>query len=241
METKDILTFGVALLAFVVSAISTTITIIRGQREKQRAIRNEIMNVLSQIVSTAIDNAKLYQENNEKATPYYQVVSSILNQRNAFLLHQAVYLTDQVPDLVTAVEYNTLAAANANAGDLLTAEKFYRTAVERSANSFYKSMALRSYGGFLFPQRRFDEARQNFRQAISLLQGDSNQIRYTNGFTYQIWSWNELFNAESPELAQEVFARAEKEFRSIDNDRVSMDALAGLYAAVPLYSVPPRT
>ena len=238
METKDILTFGLALLAFVVSAISTTITIVRGRREKQRAIRNEITNVLSQIVATAIENAKLYQENNEKPTPYYQAVSSILNQRNAFLLNQAVYLSDQVPQLITAVEYNTLAAANANAGDLFTAEKFYRKAIERSNNPFYRSMALRSYGGFLFPQRRFAEAREIFRQAINLMQGNSDQVHYTNGFSYQMWAWNELVNAESTDLARQMFESAENEFRKIDNDKVGRDAIMGLYAAVPL---PPTT
>ncbi len=99
-------------------------------------------------------------------------------------------------------------------------------------------MALRSYAGFLFPQRRFDEAREIFRQAISLIQGDSDQIHYTNGFSYQMWAWNEFFNAESAELARQMFERAENEFRKIDNDKVGRDAIMGLYAAVPL---PPTT
>ena len=234
METKDLLTLGVALLAFLVSTISTTITIVRGRREKQRAIRNEITNVLSQIVATALENAKLYRESNEMPTPYYQAVSSILNQRNAFLLNQAAYLTEQVPDLVTAVEYNTLAAANANSSDLFTAEKFYLQAIAGSKNLAYKSMAMRSYAGFLFPQGRLDAARETFRQAIGLLQGDNNHIHYTNGYTYQMWAINELHNAQSPELARQMFANAENEYRQIDNNKVSGDAIKGLYAAVQI-------
>ena len=236
--TKDLATLGVAAAAFLLSLISTTITLIRGRREKQRAIRNEITNVLSQIVATALENAKLYQESNETPTPYFQAVSSILNQRNAFLLNQAVFLADQVPDLITAVEYNTLAAANANAGDLFTAGKFYRKAIEASKEAFYKGMAMRSYAGFLFTQRDLEAGRQNFANAIRLFAGENNQARYTRGYTYQMWSWNELFNAESVEMARQRFANAEAEFHSIDNDKLEHDSIAGLYAAVQL---PPLT
>lgn len=35
METKEILTIGLAGVAFLVSAVSTTITILRGRKEKQ--------------------------------------------------------------------------------------------------------------------------------------------------------------------------------------------------------------
>ena len=239
METKELVTLSLAILAFVVSLISTTITIVRGRRERQRAIRNEITNVMSQIVATAMENAKLYHENSGQSTQYYQTVSSILNQRNAFLLHQAAYLTEQVPELVTAVEYNTLAAANANAGDLFTAERFYRKAIEEAGNTAYKSMALRSYAAFLFPLRRFEEGRVIFQRAISLLKSGSNHDRYTNGFTYQMWAWNELHNAESSERAKALFDSAANEYQGIDNDKVSNDALAGLYAALP-FAPPPH-
>lgn len=191
---------------------------------------------MSQIVATAIEAAKLYHENNEKPIPCYQAVSSILNQRNVFLLEQAVYLTEQVPKLVTAVEYNTLAGANANAGDVFTAEKYYLKGIARSDGAFYKSIALRGYAAFLFPQRRFEEGRALFKQAISLLQGGSNQVRFTNGYTYQMWAWNELHNAESIERARQLFESAASEYTGIDNDKVSSDALAGLYAAIPLPS-----
>jgi len=158
--------------------------------------------------------------------------------QNAFLLQQATYLTDEVPDLVTAVEYNTIATATANAGDLISAEKYYKKAIEVSPNNYYRSLAIRSYAAYLFPQRRFEEARENFEKAISLLTGGDNLVRYTNGFTYQMWAWNESNNAASSKRAEELFESAINEFNGIDNETVRRDALNGLQAAKGSPSAP---
>lgn len=122
METKDIVAISISSLAFLLSLVATIISVVRSKYEKQRVIKKEITDTLGKIVSTTIENAKLYRESAEKDPPYYQAVSSILSQQNAFLLQQATYLTDEVPDLVTAVEYNTIATATANAGDLISAD-----------------------------------------------------------------------------------------------------------------------
>jgi len=100
-----------------------------------------------------------------------------------------------------------------------------------SQNNYYRSLAVRSYANYLFPQRRFEEGRENFRKAISLLPGGDNVVRLTNGFTYQMWAWNELNNAASPKRAEELFERALNEFNGIDNDTVRRSALRGLAAA----------
>jgi tetratricopeptide (TPR) repeat protein len=214
-----------------ISLVATAISLIRGKYEKQRAVRSQITDVLSRIVSTKLENAKLFYDAVDKSPDYYQAISGMLNQQNAFLLHQAIYLTDQVPELVTAVEYNTLAFANADSGDLILAERYYRKAIDVSSNDFYKSLAIRSYAIFLFPQRRFEEAREHFRKAVSLLKGGDNLVRYTNGFTYQIWAWNELNNAASPRRAEELFESARSEFAGIDNETIRQQALRALEAA----------
>ena len=231
MDTKDIVTISISSLAFLLSLMATMVSLVRSKYEKQRAIKKEITDILGKIVSTSLENAKLYRESAEKDPGYYQAISSVLNQQNVFLLQQATYLMDEVPGLVTAVEYNTVAAANANAGDLISAEIFYKRAIDVSPNVFYRSLAIRSYGGHLFAQHRFEEARENFRKAISLLTGSDNQIRYTNGLTYQMWGWNELNNAASPRRAEDLFESAANEFGGIDNEAFRRQALIGLQAA----------
>ena len=231
MEIKDIVSMSISSLAFVLSLAATTISLVRSKYEKQRAIRKEITDTLAKIVATALENARLFHETAEKDSAYFQSVSSILNQQNAFLLQQATYLTDQVPDIVTAVEYNTIASATANAGDLIAAEKYYKKAISVSPNNYYRSLAIRSYANYLFLQRRFEEARESFRKAISLLVGGDDMVRYTNGLTYQMWAWNESNNAASPKRAEELFESALNEFNGIDNEAVRRNALNGLQGA----------
>jgi len=127
METKDVVAILISSLTFLLSLAATIISVVRSNREKQRAIKKEITDTLAKIVSTNLEHAKLSRESvlKDQDELYYQTVSGILNQQNAFLLNQATYLADQVPDLVTAIEYNTIAAATANAGDLISAERYY--------------------------------------------------------------------------------------------------------------------
>ena len=231
METKDVLAISISSLAFLLSLAATMISVIRSKYEKQRILERELTDTLGRIVSTSLENAKLFRESAEADPSYYQHVSSILNQQNAFLLHQATFLTDQVPNLVSAIEYNTIATAAANAGDLISAEKYHKKAIDVSLNAYYKSLAIRSYAWFLFTQRRFEEGRDSFRKSISMLTDGDNAVRYTNSYTYQIWAWNELNNAGSHKRAEELFESASNEFNGIDNDMVRREALKGLTAA----------
>ena len=86
MEIKDIVSLYISSLAFVLSLAAAIISIIRSKHEKQRAIKKEITETLGKIISTNVENAKLFQENATKDPAYYQLVSSILSQQNAFLL-----------------------------------------------------------------------------------------------------------------------------------------------------------
>lgn len=230
METKDKLTLGIAVLAFLVSAVSTAITIVRGRREKQRAIRNDITNVLSQIVENSLENARLFNESQGQFTPFYQRASAILNQRNNFLLHQGVYLSEQLPELVTAVEYNTLAVAHADSGDLLRAESYYEKAIVASRDDYYRSIATRSLAVFLFQQHRLAEARRNFEFAIGLLL-DRDQAHYAKGITYQTWGLCERDIANEVDRAKYCFYQAEKQFAAIENVMARNNCLTALQAA----------
>lgn len=233
MQLKDVITLLISILAFVISSVATTISIIRGRNERQRAIRNQITDILSRIISTNLENIQYYHENEAKDPKYFAALSSALSQQNAFLLNQAMYLTDQVPELVTAVEYNTLAVANANAGDLIIAEKYYRKAIEVAKTDYFKALATRSYAMFLFSQRRFEEARELFNKALIAIGGSGNLARYQKGLTYQMWADNEFNNAGSSKRAEELIESAANEFKGIDNDAVRMKALYDLRTMIP--------
>lgn len=231
METKDLVSIVIAALAFMFSVMATTISLIRSKYEKQRIIRSQLSEILSQILSTNLENANLYQNVSQSDPMYFQTVSGILNQKAAFLLQQAMYLMNQIPGLVTEHEHNTVAVANANAGDLVMAEKHYSKAIEVSKTVYYRSLAMRSYAAHLFSQQKFEEGRKYFKKATTLLKGSDDYVRSANGSTYQMWGWYELNNANSEKRAQELFENAMNEFNEIDNKLVRDNAIKALEAA----------
>jgi tetratricopeptide (TPR) repeat protein len=231
MDAKDLFSLSLSALAFLLSASATIISLVRSKYEKQRAIKKEITETLGKIVSTALDAAKLYREAGTSDPNYYQAVSSILNQQNTFLLNQATYLAEQVPTLMTAVEYNTIAGATASAGDLIAADRYFRKAIDASPNAYFRALAMRSYANFLFSQHRFEAGRALFKRSILLMPGSDNFVRFTNGFTYQMWGWNEANQAGAPQQAELLFESAANEYKLIDNETVRSDALNRLQLA----------
>jgi tetratricopeptide (TPR) repeat protein len=238
MNTTDFANISLSAIALILSLVATVISIVRGRYEQQRAVRNQIMDVLSRIVTVNLEQSKLYREVGDKDPAYLQNVSGILNQQNTFLIQQAIYLMEQVPKLVTAVEYNTVAAANFNAGDMILAERYYKKAIEVAPNNYYKALGMRSFANFQFMQQRFDEGREQYQKSITLLNGTDNLTRYTNGLTYQMWAWNELANAGAPKRAEQLVENARAQFGGIDNEAVRINALRGLEAAFPAQAAP---
>ena len=230
MERKDLITLSLSIAAFLLSIFATYRTEKKAREERQRTIRSQLTDVLGRLTDLQLDLAKLQLEakNNRE---YFVAVNSVIAQQNGFLIDQAVYLSEQIPQLVTTYEVNTIAAANANAGNFIVAERYYQNAIKISPNALYKSLAVRSYAMFLFPQGRIKEARDQFRAAIDLLKGEDNAVRSTNGFSYQIWAQNELNFARSPERANEYFEKARNEYASIDVEFMRNMALENLDAA----------
>lgn len=231
LSIKDKITLATSVCAILLSILAFINSEIKGDAERKRTIRSQLTDVLSRIIMTDLENAKFFHDLGPVDQRYYQQLSSILNQHNAFLLQQAMYLSEQIPQLVTTPDLTTIAVANANTGDLILAEEFHKKAIEASPNDYYRSIAMRGYAIFLFPQRRFEEGREQFRKAVTLLKGGDNYVRFTNGLTYQIWGFNELVSGTSPHVYEDIFEKARIEFAGIDNQIMRENALQGLEAA----------
>jgi tetratricopeptide (TPR) repeat protein len=235
MALKDFASVLISALALLVSALGAAFSITRGkyeerhaEAEERRTLRTQLSDVLSRILETTVENAKIFYSTADGDPNYRQAISIALGQRQTVLLHQAMYLADKIPELVTAVEFNTLAATTAEAGQLIEAEQYHKKAIETSSNDVYKSRATRSYAVFLFSQRRFEEGREQFRKAVSLLSGGNNLVRYDNGISYQFWGWNECNVANAAKRAEELFESAQNEFNGIDIEPIRRKALQDL-------------
>jgi len=227
MATKDILSLVISLIALTLSLVATYRGEKKAKLERQRTIRGQLTDVLGKLTSLQLEFAKL-QKDAAGNPEYVSAVSTVMGQQNGFLLDQAVYLSEQIPELVTTYELNTIAAANSNAGNFLVAERYYQKAISMASNNLYRALATRSYGMFLFPQGRLKEAREHFRAAIELLKGDDNLVHSSNGYSYQLWALHEFNFARSPERAHEYFEKAMQEFSSIDVEFMRSKALEGL-------------
>lgn len=236
---KDKLAITLSGLAFALSLYATFTTERRASDEKGRTVRNQLTDVLGRLSSLQLENAKLMHE--AKGDPSYTWgVSVALNQQNGFLLDQAFYLADQIPSLVTTYEFNTIASASFGAGNVLRAEEYNLEAIEVAHSDLYKAQATRGYAVFLFSQRRFVEGRDQFNKALALLKGGSDNLsRQTNGYTYQIWAWNEQHIALSPQDANNLYDKARAEFGGIDVEYVRASMLQGLETFKGLGSLPP--
>jgi tetratricopeptide (TPR) repeat protein len=200
------------------------------QFERRISLRSKLTDLLSKIIRAQLDNAKLLKDHaNDPA--YMQMVSSTLNQENAFLLSEATMLMEQIPDLVGTVEYNTVAYALANAGEADRGEKYYRKAISAATSPFEALAAQRSFAQFLFVRGRFDEARALLRNALDRLPKGDPFAHQVNGYTLQVWAWSEAFVARDPERANQLFEQAHAEFAAIDSPMIRDPLLNALAAA----------
>jgi tetratricopeptide (TPR) repeat protein len=200
------------------------------QFERRLALRGKLTDLLSRVIRAQLDNAKLLKEHaNDPA--YMQVVSSTLNTENAFLLSEATMLMEQIPDLVGAVEYNTVAYALVSSGETDRGEKYYRRAIDAAKSPFEGMAAQRSFAHFLFARGRFDEARALLRDALKRVPENDPFRHQANGYTLQGWAWSEAFFANDAPRADQLFSQAHAEYAAIENPMLRDQHLAALAAA----------
>ncbi|HZP98676.1 MAG TPA: hypothetical protein VFB13_04000 [Reyranella sp.] len=238
-KSKDTVTVVLSVAAFAISVFTTFKSDRRAEEERNRVTRGQLTEVLSKYMSSQVDAAKAIHDAGGNFA-YQQQLQGMFNQQTGFLVDQASYLADLIPNLVTAYEFNTIAMANSGVSNNIAAEKYAKRAIAAATTDLYRAEARRAYAVFLFQQQRADEARREFRD--SFLSGADALSLYTNGNTYEIWATQERIMARAPQTANELYDKAVQEYEAIDIDVVRKKALADLAvrrAGEPF--VPPST
>jgi hypothetical protein len=223
----NIVPLAVSGSALLLSIISYIYSVITKKYETLRTLRLQLSDVFSRIYATDLESLKVSGQAGITET-LRQAEIGQLNQQRYFLLHQAMRLAEDIPKLVTDVEYNTIAYTSANVGDPLNADKFYRKANDAAPTPFFQSSAIRSYAVFLFNQHRFEEGRRQFENAASLITGSDNQARFARGTVYQNWAYSEHTLANSPKRAEQCVESARSEFSGIDVETFRNQLMAQL-------------
>lgn len=226
VQMKDIISITISTLALFVSVYTS----MHSKHEEKRTILGQLTDVLDSMTSLTIEAAKLQFEYASKDPDYFQkAISPQLEQKYASLLDQAMYLAKQelVKPLITAIEYNTLALANMQIGQLALAEEYYRKAITvcKKKDNYYKALAMYSYAIFLFRffgAERVNEARAQFTASINLLNNTHPIVAHSqNSHTYMVWAWFERNMIEgtisgAPKQSIALFEYAAKEVEKID-------------------------
>lgn len=227
-------------LALLVSAIALFLSTRRAGYETQRTLRAQLNEVLRELSALGIEVQKV-QYRGRTEPDYAAALAPAHNQQQVFLVQQAVYLAGQIPALVSSAEWTAMGYFSALSNDMLTGNSCYSRAVQVAPDAVKRLSAKTAYAWFLFTQRRFEEARAQYREGLAELTQNDNFARYQKGRTNMFWGQNERLFAKANTLAQTAFEAAASEFAGIDLDAVRESALKELEAAKQAPSTHPAS
>ena len=218
---------SISTLALAVSILSAVFSYRLQDSDNRRAGREQINKTIGELIQI---NARSYSLNStpipERSTLYYQEIGS-LSQIGIALSRQAVFLANENPELMTDIEYITIAQGLVIAGDYDLADEYYRRSIASSQNDFYRILNLRPYASFLFNQGQQEAGRDHYERALKIFKNDTDFNKYTNGMTHQWWMVSENMNQVQDE-AEKHYRNAKTLFGSVSSAFMRDSGLAGL-------------
>jgi tetratricopeptide (TPR) repeat protein len=188
MELKDVISLAVSGLALTLSITATLISLKQKKFESERLLRSQLTDAIGKVNSSFEQSAKLLQE--KAALLNDPAVTNLLafyNSQKISYARQAVYVADQIPTLVSDVEYNSIARAFLDAGDDQSALTFYDKAV-RASSGIHKATNLRGLGRTLLQLGKTEEGNRTFNEALSLMADGSDSSLWFQAETFQRWA-----------------------------------------------------
>jgi tetratricopeptide (TPR) repeat protein len=192
--SQNDVTFIISLVAFLFSTVSTVVAYFAGRRDKQRSMRNSLTDILGKIYANRSEFSKFLidsagkTDSEGKPAAGLDGLNLVYSQEFMSLLNQAVYVATQMPDMVTSIEFNTLAWAHLQAYEFTKAEDYYKKSIDCAADPLLKSQTMRSYGEFLFFCGRNEDARAQFSRSLAVYTDQSDSSRQVRAAIYMAWA-----------------------------------------------------
>lgn len=228
----------ISVAALVVSIVSAIFSLRLQSIDANRSTRDQLSSTIRELIRLNSENSALYFVPQAKRdSRFYQAYSTIM-ETAAVLSRQAVFLAEQRRELVSDVEFGTIAQGLVLAGDILLADTYFQRAIEKSANAFYKVVNTRSYANFLFNQGKHQQGREFYQKALDIVTNDSDFHKSTNAYTYQMWMVSEA-NHRMWEEAERNYLLAKRLFESLANPVARDSALRALELAYKSVYTPP--
>ena len=216
MELRDYAVIAAAMVG-ALGLILSVITLLMKTGENTRTIRSQLTDVLARLNAVAADSRKYRIETADvRLTADQRAMFSFYNDQRAFLVGQARYLIEQIPNHVSHSEINLVAQALGAIGDHEMACHYWEKSFELSPSNFIRALHSRGFASYLFGQGYTDLGRYRYQSSISLIAADSDQRRVDRVETYLRWAASERgfdFDTEAAALV----AHAESELSLIQS------------------------
>ncbi|WP_223530521.1 hypothetical protein [Pseudomonas sp. BF-B-26] len=204
MELRDYAVIAAAV-AGIAGLVLSSITLLMKSGENSRTIRSQLTDVLARLNAVAAESRKYRIETaGERLTPDQRGMFAFYNDQRLFLVGQARYLIEQIPDHVSHSELSLVAQALATLGDHELACHYWEKSFERSPSNFIRGQHSRGYASYLFDQGYIELGRYRFKSSISLITADSDQRRVDRVETYLRWAASERYSDFLSEAAELV-------------------------------------
>lgn len=188
MEPRDYAVIAAALVG-AAGLVLSLITLLMKNGENTRSIRSQLTDVLARLDAVSSEARKYRIETaKERLTNDQRALFGFYNDQRAFLVSQARYLIEQIPDHVSHSELSLVAQAQGGIGDHEMACHYWERSLELSPSAFIKGQHSRGFASYLFGQGYIELGRFRFERSISLITADSDQRRHDRVETYLRWA-----------------------------------------------------
>jgi tetratricopeptide (TPR) repeat protein len=237
MELKDIVTIALSSAAFCFAVASFAITFRQRTIEDKRSTRKSLTDIVAELAKVDLAANQLELDYPSSAAERIVSFKRTFNTQRRYLANHGEFLADQIPNLVTDIDYMSIARACDSAGDYDKAEKFFHLAVEKSPNNGLRATNLRGLARFWFMRGNAQKGRLTYQQSLQLELPDTDTIRRFVSDTYMMWARIERECGYASE-SQQVRANAVSAAMRVGNTGMREDMLKQIDEAVPVPAAP---
>jgi hypothetical protein len=155
------------------------------------------------------------------------MVNGLFNAQINSLSRLAVYITEKIPDLITDVEFATIADAFGWTGDQQKGTQYWETAIAAPKDKYYEAQNRQRFADYLFRNGNIGAGSDQYRKVLELYPIRDDLSKYVTGFTHRMWGVNERQSGNETS-AKENFDRAAEAYKTISIEGYRAFALADL-------------
>jgi hypothetical protein len=174
MTTDKVILIIIGAISLITSVTALVLTYRQKSRQDRLGARKTLSDVLSEIVETNIEMAKI---RDEQLTEGVMQLRRALNSQRRYLCQHADVLATEIPNLCYDIDHVIIAGAMDAAGDLESADRHWQAGILKSVAPITRCYNLRGYARFLIASGKVEAARSAFAQALEATAGDDDRSR----------------------------------------------------------------